>query len=209
MLLYRKKYSPEKRDEQDNREREIRATREVSLLKAELTSSAERIEELEDALKKSAEPEEVAKSRERDENKRRPVKRRGLRHLQEWRIEDWDQLYEYDREYGVFSPMDRQKIDNIYSKMEMGLAVKMSVLSEGEQCLRKAINNGYKLYTLEGEEWRELLIAAAEEKLLPQRDMEFLESLAEKLIEGEGSSKFDMIRGKGLVDTVEERLKDR
>lgn len=207
MLLYRKKYSPEKRDELDNREREIRKTREVGLLRAELTSSAQRIEELEDALKRSGEAEEGTQTEIKDENRGGPVKRRRLKHLQEWRIEDWDQLYEFDREYGIFSPMDKQKINNIYSKLEMGLTVKMSVLSEGEQCLRKAINNGYKLYTMGSERWEELLNEAAEKNLLPQWDMEFLEKLVEKLIEGEVSSKLDMVRGKGLLDTIEEKLK--
>lgn len=206
MLLYRKKYSPEKRDEQENREREKRAAREVGLLRAELSSSVQKIEELESALKKSEDTESGA-SNQPVEVKRRPVKRRRLKHLQEWSIEDWDQLLEFDREYGLFSPMDKQRIGNIYSKLEMGLTVKMSVLSEGEQCLRKAINNGYKLYTLERDRWEELLAAAAEEKLLPQWDLEFLEELAGKLMVGGISSKFDMVKGKDLLNIIEEKLK--
>ncbi len=206
MLLYRKKYSAEKRDEQENRERAKKAAREVGLLRAELSNSAQKIEELENALKKS-ENTESGESTHPEEGKGRPLKRRRLKHLQEWSIEDWDQLLEFDREYGLFSPMDKQRIGNIYSKLEMGLTVKMSVLSEGEQCLRKAVNNGYRLYTLEEERWEELLTAAAEEKLLPQWDLEFLEELAGKLIEGDTSSKFDMVRGKDLLGTIEDKLK--
>ncbi len=208
MLLYRKKYSPEKRDEQENRDRMKRATREVGLLRAELSTSAQKIEELESALKRS-ENTESGDSTSSEVAKGRPIKRRRLKHLQEWSIEDWDQLLDFDREYGIFSPMDKQRIGNIYSKLEMGLTVKMSVLSEGEQCLRKAVNNGYKLYTLEEERWEELLSAAAEEKLLPQWELEFLEELAGKLVEGEISSKFDMVRGKDLLNTLEAKLNER
>jgi hypothetical protein len=206
MLLYRKKYSSEKRDEQENKERKKRAAREVGLLRAELSSSVQKIEALESALKKS-EDTESGTSNQAVEAKGRPLKRRRLKHLQEWSIEDWDQLLEFDREYGLFSPMDKQRIGNIYSKLEMGLTVKMSVLSEGEQCYRKAINNGYKLYTLERDRWEELLTAAAEDKLLPQWDLEFLEELAGKLMAGEISSKFDMVKGKDLLNIIEERLK--
>jgi len=209
MLLYRKKYSLGKKAEMDNVKKSKDTTREVGLLRAELSTYAERVEELEDALKKSKDLKGGEKRPGEGNRGVATVRRRRLKNLQKWGIEDWDQLYEFDREYGIYSPTDKQKLNNIYTKVEMGLGVKMSVLSEGEQCLRKAINNGYKLYTMDSEMWEEILAQASEEGLLPQWDIEFMEKLSGRLIEGEINSKFDMIRGKGLLDTIEEGLEDR
>lgn len=208
MLLYRKKYSLGKKAEMDNVKKSKETTREVGILRAELSTYAERVEELEDALKKTKDP-KGGKKRPGEENRGvETVGRRRLKNLQKWGIEDWDQLYEFDREYGIYSPRDKQKLNNIYTKVEMGMGVKMSVLSEGEQCLRKAINNGYKLYTMDSEMWGKILAQAAEEELLPQWDIEFMEKLSGRLIEEEINSKSDMIRGKGLLDRIEEGLEE-
>jgi hypothetical protein len=127
-----------------------------------------------------------------------------LKSIKDYELEDWLNIYKFENKYRIFSPKENQRLNNILSRLKLKLPMNSTILSHGEQCLKKALNNGFELYLLSVSQWEVLIKWGEDYEIIKPMDISFLKSVLRYLRKHQALTKDQLVRSKLIYDDIKE-----
>ena len=128
-----------------------------------------------------------------------------VKDVKNYQAKDWLKLMNFDRRYKIFSSKEIQIVNNIITRIKLGISTSEDGLSMVEQCVSKAINNGFELYILDMDGWSVFIEYSKNKNLFKPVDMNFLESTLRHLTKYKNLKKNQLMKSNELFKEFKEK----